>query len=540
MRNSNFDRRKITGKRVFSWLEYSPICTKIIDLDSNLQYMSSAGIRCLGIDDITQFYGKPYPFDFYPEHFRNLTVENLEKAKETGDVIVQEASVVDIEGNELWFHSTIIPVNDDEGRIDCIMIVSIDTTECNKAVQKIKNNNESLEQRVTERTAELIKTNEALKIEIYERKKMEERLKDSLEQSRVWLDNSPVCTKVVDLDFNLKYMSEAGIKALKIDDITQFYGKPYPFDFFPESTKRGMTKNLKKVKKTGEIITGEAPVADIYGNELWFRATLVPVRDDEGRIDFIIIVSVDINERKKMEEALLQSEKLKSLGTITAGISHEFNNILAVISGNIQLLEGDCKDQGELADVLRTISKAVDDGTEISRNMLKFTKVEQCIKEFVSSDIRDLIMQSVEFTMPRWKNMAQAKGINYQIDKEGMGEVSSIMCNPTEMREIFINIINNALDAMPEGGRISFSTWGRDETVLVSVADTGEGMSEDVKKNIFDPFFSTKMPVGTGLGLSTSYGIVTKHGGKIDVESKVGQGSTFTLQFPSAKKRSVQ
>ncbi len=130
------------------------------------------------------------------------------------------------------------------------------------------------------------------------------QLNELLEQCHVWLDNSPVCTKVVDLDFNLLFMSAAGIKALKIDNVTTLYGKPYPFDFFPESTRRGMVKNLKKVKETGEVITGEAPVCDIEGNELWFQATLVPVRDDEGRIDFIIVVSVDINERKQAEEKM--------------------------------------------------------------------------------------------------------------------------------------------------------------------------------------------------------------------------------------------
>ena len=129
--------------------------------------------------------------------------------------------------------------------------------------------------------------------------------------------------------------------------------------------------------------------------------------------------------------------------------------------------------------------------------------------------------------------MAQVEGINYQIDKEGMKEASSIMCNPTEIREVFINIINNALDAMPEGGSLSFSTWDRDEVVFVKITDTGEGMSEDVKKNLFDPFFTTKTPLGTGLGMSTAYGTVTRHSGRIDVESKEGKGSTFTLQFPS-------
>ena len=363
---------------------------------------------------------------------------------------------------------------------------------------------------------------------------MSEELKASEKHSRVLLENSPVCTKIVDLDFNLRYMSAAGIKALKIDDVTELYGKPYPLDFFPESFKKSMTENLEKVKKTGEVITEEAPVCDIYGNKLWFRATLVPVRDDEGRIDFIIIVSVDINERKRMEQALIQSAKLKSIGTITAGISHELNNLLAIISGSVQLLEVRRKDDEELMDILRTIRSAINDGAAISKKMVKFTKTNQDSKEFASYNIQDLIRHSIDFTKPRWKNEAQSRGINYQIDKVGMKKVPSIMCKPSEIREVFTNIINNALDAMPEGGSISFSAWSGNDTVFVGISDTGEGMTEDVKKNIFDPFFTTKLAVGTGLDMSMAYGIMAWHGGQIDVESAPGKGSTFTLQFPAA------
>ena len=242
----------------------------------------------------------------------------------------------------------------------------------------------------------------------------------------------------------------------------------------------------------------------------------------------------DITDRKKMEEALLQSEKLKSIGTITAGISHEFNNILAIISGNVQLMEKTYKDHVELIDTLRTIKKATNDGAEISSKMLRFTKSSQDTTELVSCDIRDLIKQSIDFTMPRWKNMAQANGISYHMDSKDIREVPEVYGNQTEYREIFINIINNALDAMPDGGRIIFSTWNKDGAVFISISDTGKGMTEDVKKKIFDPFFTTRRPEGTGLGLSITYGIIIRHGGEIAVESKVGEGSTFTLQFPIA------
>ncbi|MBT6046949.1 MAG: PAS domain-containing protein, partial [Candidatus Scalindua sp.] len=141
-----------SGKTMRAWLDKSPACTKIVDLDFNLRYMSDAGVKGLHIDNATQLYGKPYPFDFYPESFRDVMSKNMEKVVETGVVVTQEASVFDTEGDELWFHSTIIPVNNDEDIIDHLMIVSIDTTIRNKAESELTAVNENLEQRVEDRT----------------------------------------------------------------------------------------------------------------------------------------------------------------------------------------------------------------------------------------------------------------------------------------------------------------------------------------------------------------------------------------------------
>jgi PAS domain S-box-containing protein len=143
--------------------------------------------------------------------------------------------------------------------------------------------------------------------DITERKIAEEKLKELEQQSRTWLENSPICTKIVDLDFNLQYMSSAGVKGLNIDDIAPYYGKPYPFHFYPESFKNKMTENMNKAKETGEVITQEAPVVDINGNEIWFNSTIVPAKDDNGRTDYLIIVSSDTTARKAAEVELQKS-----------------------------------------------------------------------------------------------------------------------------------------------------------------------------------------------------------------------------------------
>ncbi|MBT6562224.1 MAG: PAS domain-containing protein [Candidatus Scalindua sp.] len=325
--------------------------------------------------------------------------------------------------------------------------------------------------------------------------------------------------------------------------------------------RKAFLENYRRCIKVDSTYSNEYRIIKPDGSERAVYSKAKLIRDRSGKLTKMLGTIQDITEHKKMEEALLQSEKLKSIGTVTTGIAHEFNNILAIISGNIQLVEDSYKDHAELTDALCTIQKAVDDGAEISSKMLKFTKVINDDKKVKPFDIRDIIRQSIDFTMPRWKNMAQANGINYHFDKEDMKTVTPVLCNPTELREVFINIINNALEAMPDGGTITVATRcilsevsgveskkenvselltpnakPKGDFVEITFTDTGKGMTKDVIKNVFDPFFTTRRPEGTGLGLSISYGIITRHGGKIDVESKLGKGTTFTLRLPTTIK----
>ncbi|MHC4268478.1 MAG: hybrid sensor histidine kinase/response regulator [Planctomycetota bacterium] len=243
----------------------------------------------------------------------------------------------------------------------------------------------------------------------------------------------------------------------------------------------------------------------------------------------------EITARKQMEEALLQTEKLKAMGIMTTGISHEFNNILAVVKGFSLLLKQKYGDHKEINDKINVILESVNDGIGIVNRMHEFARGEVDRTEFEPVDVKELAEEAIGFSMPRWKTISEASGISYKINKKGLEKVLEVMGNKTELRQVILNIINNSLDAMPDGGHLSFRTWNKDDKVFLSIIDTGEGMYEDIRKNIFDPFLTTKIPKGAGLGMSVSYGIIKRHNGTIYVKSEVGIGTTITIQLPISK-----
>ena len=163
---SNFrtseDRLRFSEEQSRAWVEYSPACTKIVDLNFNLQFMSAAGVESLGIDDITEYYGKPYPFEFYPQTFRDEMSKNLIKARDTSNIVKQEAAVMDTNGNNVWFHSTIVPISESGKQIDYFMVVSIETTEQNRVRQELEQLNNELETKIHRRTLELEVANKQL------------------------------------------------------------------------------------------------------------------------------------------------------------------------------------------------------------------------------------------------------------------------------------------------------------------------------------------------------------------------------------------
>jgi len=240
-----------------------------------------------------------------------------------------------------------------------------------------------------------------------------------------------------------------------------------------------------------------------------------------------------LKELKQAQDQIIQTEKLRAMGEMASGVAHDFNNVLAVILGNIQLLlyQLDHLTPEELRERLGIIERSSKDGAETVRRIQEFTGVRRD-KEFVPLSINEIIVEVISITQPRWKDQSQKKGIQIDLVRK-LEDVPLIVGNPSELREVLTNILFNAVDAMPAGGRIALSTDRQEDRVEVRIADTGIGMTEEVKRKVFDPFFTTKGVTNSGLGMSVSYGIVKRHGGEILVDSEPGKGTTFVLRLPT-------
>jgi signal transduction histidine kinase len=241
---------------------------------------------------------------------------------------------------------------------------------------------------------------------------------------------------------------------------------------------------------------------------------------------------VRINEELVLaQEHLVRAERLRALGEMASGIAHDFNNLLAAILGRAQLLQQKITEP-KLRDWLRVIEQSALDGSHTVRRLQEFTRVRRD-RPLASVDLTQIVEDAIKLTEPQWRGSAARHGVQITV-ATNLHTVPAVLGAPPELREVMTNLILNGVDAMPQGGQLTLTTAHVGDQVVVTIADTGGGMTEEVKRHLFDPFFTTKGPRGTGLGLSVSYGIVTRHGGQIRVDSTPGSGTTFTLTFPVA------
>jgi len=236
---------------------------------------------------------------------------------------------------------------------------------------------------------------------------------------------------------------------------------------------------------------------------------------------------------KETQAQLVQSEKLKALGEMASGVAHDFNNILGAILGRAQLIQTKTEDP-ELLRSLKFIELAATDGAQTVKRIQDFTRT-RTERDFQKIDLNRLIESSLDMTRHKWKNEMVERGGVVEVETDLQKPSPLVKGNPAELKEVLTNLIINALEAMPKGGRLKVSTSQEEDFGIIEISDTGVGIPEEVKGKIFDPFFTTKGPEGTGLGLSVTYGIIIRHNGTIEVRSQPQKGSKFTIKLPKEK-----
>ena len=239
-----------------------------------------------------------------------------------------------------------------------------------------------------------------------------------------------------------------------------------------------------------------------------------------------------IQEQKRfsdMQNRLIQNEKLRAMGEMAAGITHDINNILTPILGSVQLLKDTIKEK-EILKLLSVIEICAYDGVNITNKVKRLTK-KYSDDDFEIFSIDSVISDAIDLTKNKWLTESVLKGIKIDIIKS-LKSNETIQGNITEIREVFINIIANAIDAMPLGGKIEVITKNKGSKVIIEIRDNGMGMNKEIQKRIFEPFFTTKGNNGSGLGLSISYNIILSHKGRMKIESEENVGTSFIVKLP--------
>jgi signal transduction histidine kinase len=246
-----------------------------------------------------------------------------------------------------------------------------------------------------------------------------------------------------------------------------------------------------------------------------------------------LIIMDDITERVELESQLSQADKLSSIGLLAAGVAHEVNTPLAVISSYAQMLSKQLQGDPAKGALMEKITRQTFRASEIVNNLLNFSRTSGT--EFKDVDVNGIILDTLALLEHQFKTA------KIRVQDELFGHLPRITGNPGRLQQVFLNLFLNARDAMPGGGTLRVVT-SNGEGVSVVVSDTGSGIAQEHIRRIYDPFFTTKTSPqegqgrGTGLGLSVTYGIIQEHAGKIRVESRPGEGTTFYVDFPMTKR----
>jgi PAS domain S-box-containing protein len=374
--------------------------------------------------------------------------------------------------------------------------------------------------------------------DITERKQAEEALRETRDylENLLSFANAPIIVWNTEFEITRFNIAFERVSGYSMKDVV---GKHLEM-LFPAESRKSCLALATPTSGGNHQLTVEIPILCKNGSIktfLWSSGNIYKV--DGQTLLATIAQGQDITEQKKLQSQFLQAQKNQSIGTLAGGIAHDFNNILAIILAYTSVLERSAADKKKISEYSRVIGQIVNRGAALVRQILTFARKSDIV--LAPMNFGDLIHEILTML-----NQTFPKTITFReiIDKD----LPFINADRTQIHQVMMNLCVNARDAMPNGGSITikaeiltkdkvkekFSDADQDSYFCISVSDTGEGMNEVIRRQIFDPFFTTKeQGKGTGLGLAVVYGIVQSHHGFIDVETKVGRGTTFRIYFPA-------
>lgn len=397
---------------------------------------------------------------------------------------------------------------------------------------------DELELRVEERTAELARTNRALEAEIAERKRAEADLRQVNDTLRAVIQASPLAIVGLDLDGHVRSWNRAAEEMFGWSE-QEVLDRPLPA--VPEQEREEFEKWLGAAAR-GDVLTGlERRRRRKDGSNIDVRIWTSPLRDAAGAITGEITIMADFTERKRLEEQLVQAQKMEAVGRLAGGVAHDFNNLLTVISGYAHMLANGLRPGDPLRGCAEEVLKAAERAAALTNQLLAFSR-----RQSIQPRVVDL--NALVANMERM--LSRVIGEDIELETVLRPDIGPVQADPGRIEQVIMNLVVNARDAMPHGGKLTIETANVELSrasdpsqsdayssphVMLAISDTGYGMDAETKSRLFEPFFTTKEKgKGTGLGLPTVYGIVKQHGGEVWVYSEPGRGSTFKIYLPRA------
>ena len=410
---------------------------------------------------------------------------------------------------------------------------------------RLKLSNRKLEKafdKVQEKSFALITSNQELKNEVEERLRVEKALRDSENFLDNIIESIQDGISVLEPDLTIRHVNS--VMDHWYSENTPLIGKKC-YESYHNATspceKCPTLRCLSSGHTEVEIVPGPAgsPVE-------WLELFSYPITDQEsGKITGVVEFVRDVTDRKRMEGQLSQAQRMDSIGRLAGGVAHDFNNILMGVQGRVSLMFSESGIENSLKEHLQSIELYVQKATELTRQLLGFARGGKY--EIQPVNINRLVEENIDLFSRTRKELL--------VKKELEGKIWATEVDEGQISQVLLNLFVNAWEAMPNGGELTIKTTnmkyhhsdisnasnGSDKYVSIAVTDTGVGMSKETIEKIYDPFFTTKeMGRGTGLGLSSVYGIIRNHNGQIQVRSTQGKGTTFTFFLPASEREIIQ